>query len=102
MQQLSRSWKGLMAAGLLAWTAACGGGSQDTNQSPDSKGSEAVASPSSVPGQPPAGTDMAAARKQAFAAATANPLAPVVTESGFISLSLDGVGTNGASGVVQV
>ncbi|WP_224248242.1 choice-of-anchor A family protein [Hyalangium gracile] len=91
----------MMAAGLLAWTAACGGASQDATQG-NGQGA-ALTGATSVPGTPPAGYEGSALQKQAAATALATtPLAPIVTESGFISLSLDGVGTNGSSGIVQV
>ncbi len=103
MQQLSRSWKGLMAAGLLAWTAACGGSaSQDATQG-NGQGA-ALTETAQEPGMPPASYTSSSAQKQALvtAMASANPLLPVITESGFISLSVDGIGTNATSGVVQV
>ncbi|MFL5350061.1 MAG: choice-of-anchor A family protein [Hyalangium sp.] len=103
MQQLSRSWKGLMTAGLLAWTAACGGGASQDATSGNGQGA-ALTDAVKEPGMPPSSSESSSAQKQALvtAMASANPLAPVVTESGFISLSVDGIGTNAASGVVQV
>ncbi|WP_224363079.1 choice-of-anchor A family protein [Hyalangium versicolor] len=89
-----------MAAGLLAWTAACGGASQDASEG-DGR-SPSIKSKSSMPGAMPSGFEGSALQKQVATAAAANPLAPIVTHSGFISLSVDGVGTNAASGTVQV
>jgi choice-of-anchor A domain-containing protein len=100
--QLSHSWKGLMAAGLMALTAACGGAaSQDATQG-NGQGA-ALMEAAKEPGVPPSSYSSMSAQKQAMvtAMASANPLAPVITESGFIRLSVDGIGTNAASGVVQ-
>jgi choice-of-anchor A domain-containing protein len=100
MQHLSRGWKGLMAAGLMAWTAACGGAAAQ-EASPSDGQSASVKAGGSEPGQLPSGFAGSASQKMVQAMASANPLAPVVTETGFISLSVDGIGTNGTSGIVQ-
>ncbi len=95
MQRGLSRWASILMLGLAV---ACGEPSLDESQ-------EAGASPEAVdwndvPGLLPPDARSSAEQQQELA--SPNALTPMVTESGFITLSIDGVGTTATAGVVDV
>jgi hypothetical protein len=79
---------------LCTLLTACAGPSEDSQEAANRT---AQSDEAATPGTRPAGV-----MAQELTAMAGTALSPVVTESGFITLSVDGTGTNAATGTVEV
>lgn len=95
---MKQVWHNRVAYLFLSLFAVSCGAPPDSGTIPATDQATTSATGDGSPGERP--TDFAPASSMSSLAV--NSLAPMVTESGFITASIDGLGTNQASGVIQV